>query len=254
MEEVLKSDYQKHKAKMAAEADSMDRRLQKIEERKEECIFTIEHWKAIFKGKYKSSWRGLPLMKTPFEIITYQQMIWDLKPQTILEFGSNCGGSAIWMADIAKMGEGKCHVYSMDINQGLLEPLAKEKRDDITFIEGDCNKVEKVFPPELLKGLPHPWIVSEDAHVNVEAILEYLHQFMEPGDYVIVEDTNPFTPSTDDDGGFDFINLKGWGRWKLEVVIDFIRKHPDQYRIDSGYNDFFGYNVSNNMNSYIRRI
>jgi cephalosporin hydroxylase len=102
-------------------------------------------------GKYKTLWRGLPLIKTPFEIVTFQQMLWNIKPRTILEFGSNCGGSAIWMADTLQMYGCNCHIYSIDIDLGLLDPLAKEKRDDVTFIEGDSYKVEKAFPPDLLK-------------------------------------------------------------------------------------------------------
>ena len=32
----------------------------------------------------------------------------------------------------------------------------------------------------------------EDAHVNLVGVLEYLDKFIEPGDYICVEDSNPF--------------------------------------------------------------
>ena len=102
-------------------------------------------------GKYKTHWRGLVFLKDPFSIVTYQQLLWDVKPQTIIEFGANSGGSAVWMADVMKIYGFQTHVFSMDIDLDLLEPLAREKRDDITFIQGDSNEPGKSFPPELLK-------------------------------------------------------------------------------------------------------
>lgn len=91
------------------------------------------------------------LMKGPFEIVTYQQLLWDVKPRTVLEIGANTGGSAVWFADTLRMFDCESHVYSMDIDLGLLEPLAREKRDDLTFMEGDSNEIEKTFSRELLE-------------------------------------------------------------------------------------------------------
>ena len=44
----------------------------------------------------------------------------------------------------------KSHVFSMDIDLSLLDPVAKEC-PDVTFIEGNSNEIEKSFPPELLQ-------------------------------------------------------------------------------------------------------
>ena len=41
--------------------------------------------------------------------------------------------------------------------------------------------------------LPHPWYVIEDSHVNVTGLLEYFDRFLQPGDYLMVEDIHPLT-------------------------------------------------------------
>ncbi|KAK3748189.1 hypothetical protein QZH41_012993 [Actinostola sp. cb2023] len=161
-------------------------------------------------------------------------MLWDIKPRTIIEFGANSGGSALYMADMMKMYGYNTHVYSMDIYLGLLAPLAKEKREDLTFIEGDCNKVEKAFPADFLKTLRHPWLVLENAHINAFGVLDYLDQFTAPNDYILVEDTDPGIPSDTITGG------GCWGRRKMNYLIKFMQKHSERYRVDKRYTDFFG--------------
>ena len=48
----------------------------------------------------------------------------------------------------------KSHVFSMDIDLSLLDPVAKEC-PDVTFIEGNSSEIEKYFPPELLQVRKH---------------------------------------------------------------------------------------------------
>ncbi|KAK3716944.1 hypothetical protein QZH41_014636 [Actinostola sp. cb2023] len=175
-------------------------------------------------------------MKDPFTIVILQQLLWDIKPRTIIEFGANMGGSALYMADMMKMYGYNTHVYSMDINLGLLAPQAREKREDLTFIEGDCNKVEKAFPADFLKSLPHPWLVLEDAHVNTFGVLDYLDPVTAPGDYILVEDTDPSVPINPSDEG----PVGSWGKQKLNTLTKFMEKHTERYRVDKRYTDFFG--------------
>ena len=47
----------------------------------------------------------------------------------------------------------------------------------------------------LTQNLPHPWVVIDDAHINVVGVWEHLHRFTRPGDYYIMEDTNPLGPA-----------------------------------------------------------
>ena len=45
-------------------------------------------------------WRGVPILKDPLTLTASQHLLWELKPQTVIEFGAYKGGSALWTADI----------------------------------------------------------------------------------------------------------------------------------------------------------
>ena len=95
-------------------------------------------------------WRGVPILKDPLTLTASQHLLWELKPQTVIEFGAYKGGSALWTADMLKMFGCKSRVISIDINLSLLHPLARGS-PDVEFIEGDLFQVEKCFPADFLK-------------------------------------------------------------------------------------------------------
>ena len=35
----------------------------------------------------------------------------------------------------------------------------KLKTDNVSFLQGDCNAVQKTFPEEMLIELAHPWVI-----------------------------------------------------------------------------------------------
>lgn len=124
------------------------------------------------------------------EMVIYPMLIYELRPKTIIEIGAFKGGSAVWLADQLQLFEIECQIYSVDRDISLLDERAK-KDDRIHFLEGDSNKIDEVFPAEMLSGLSKPWLVIEDAHVNIVGILAYFHQNgLQSGDYLILEDTN----------------------------------------------------------------
>ena len=136
----------------------------------------------------------------------------------------------------------------------LIENQVKNlKPDNLTFIQGDCYAFEKFFNPKFLSKLPRPLILIDGAHVNTPATLRYIHDYLKPGDYIIVEDTHPSLPTT-------FImdaqdpDYETAGKGKLEIVKDFLKEYKGQYTVDSFFTDFFGYNVTWNMNAWIRKM
>lgn len=89
-------------------------------------------------------------MKDPLDLTILQQLLWELKPRTVIEFGAYKGGSALWTADMLKVFECKSRVISIDIDLSLLDAVARES-PDVEFIEGDLFQVEKCFSGDLLK-------------------------------------------------------------------------------------------------------
>lgn len=170
-------------------------------------------------------WKDTVLFKTVYDLGIYQMMIWELKPKTIIEIGSGTGGSAIWMSDLLTSYEMDCKIISFDITP----PDIQYK--NVTFLKGDAFEIETALDADLLKHLPHPWLVIEDAHANVPAVLNYLHRFLKPGDYLNIEDS-----------------MK-----KNKEIAGFLEDKKGSYTVDTMYCDFFGRNLTCSENSIFRR-
>ena len=161
-------------------------------------------------------WRGTPLMKNVFDFAMYPALIAELRPRTIFEVGSGMGASAIWFADHLAMNGTEGRVHSVDRVKVEME------YPGVNFYRGDCSDPEGLFDPDLLRSEPHRWLVVEDAHHNVAAVLEHFHQFLAPGDYLVVEDSDV----------------------KREALRRFVDDHPGDYLVDTRYTDNFGRNAT----------
>jgi cephalosporin hydroxylase len=186
------------------------------------------HVMAMAQGAGPSMhWKGQPLFKTVFDFSLYSMMIWDVKPRSLIEIGSGTGASAVWMADLAHGFGLDAHVYSMDIDKPDLDYAG------VTFIEGDSNNIAATFSADMLDGLPHPWILIEDAHVNVLEVAEHFSSRMVAGDYVVIEDSRGVKQET----------LTTWTEANFGI-----------FKIDTHYTDFFGRNATCSPDSiFVRR-
>ena len=229
------------------------KRFQKIAEREDRSDTGAEAFRASFDGKYFTFHRGIDLMKGCHDLVIYMQLLWHVKPATIIEIGAASGGTAIWMADMLKLMDTECSIYSMDVDLTLLNDRVKKFQPaNVKFVQGDSYKVEKTFPPEFLRPLPHPWVIIEDAHENFPDILKYFHTYMQLGDYFVVDDTNPYTCMG---MGKVYSDCKEeWGPGKLNWLRRFLTEHNQYYAVDAFFTDFFGYNGTANWNGYIRRM
>ncbi len=161
-------------------------------------------------------WRGTPLLKTVFDFAIYPALISELRPRTIFEIGSGLGGSAVWFADhLALCGIEGC-VHSVDLKKVEIE------HPGVSFYHGDCGNPDTLFDPELLRSQPHPWLVVEDAHHNVAGVIEHMHQFLLPGDYLVIEDSEVKRPA----------------------IRQFLSAHPGNYLVDTRFTDYFGRNAT----------
>ena len=134
-------------------------------------------------------------------------------------------------------------IYSMDIDQSYIEERVKEIQPaNVHFIHGASYEIEKTFTPEMLKTLPRPLLVIEDAHTSIYDVLEYFDTFMQTGDYFIVEDLNPALPCSLGFAGVCKDEYEPTGPAGLEILKRFLNDYADKYSVDSYFTDFFGYN------------
>jgi cephalosporin hydroxylase len=161
-------------------------------------------------------WDGVPLMKNVFDFAMYPALIAELRPTSVFEIGSGLGASAAWLADTMNGCRVEGHVYSVD------RVKAKVNHPLVTFFQGDCADPATLFEPELLQSRPHPWLVIEDAHHNVAAVLSHMHDYLMPGDYLVVEDSDV----------------------KREALRSFVGARRGCYLVDTKFTDNFGRNAT----------
>jgi len=250
------SDYHAVKAEAARSmrrgiwADRFRERFVPFSSREMRCDLPRAAIDCISAGKHYISYRGLPLAKDPLDLLLYEMLLFELKPETVIELGAYTGASALWLADTLAAFGVKTRILSVDIDLSLVDPAAR-KGSGIEFIEGDCNRIQSVFTPESLRGLPHPLVLIDDAHVNTPEVYGYFHEHaFRSGDYLVIEDTIPWIPGTfgESDSGQE------WGDWKWREIQQFFAAHDSDYRVDRYFTDFFGYNGTWNWNGFLKRI
>lgn len=172
------------------------------------------------------TWKGSPLFKSVFDFAVLPMLLWELRPGSVFEIGSGTGASARWIADLIRIFGLKAQVYSADI-----APVA-ESYEGVHFLAGDCRSPSTLFGADLLRSAPRPYLVLEDAHVNVREVCSHIDQFLFRGDYLFIEDCL----SKEDD------------------IKAFLGDRPQSYLVDTHYTDFFGRNATSAINSiFVKR-
>lgn len=104
---------------------------------------------------YMWTWLGLPIIQLPADVMATQEVIWNTKPDVIIETGVARGGSIIFMASLLQLiGKGKVIGVDIDIrahNRDSIESHPLSER--CVLIEGSSvsdetmAKVKKEIPP-----------------------------------------------------------------------------------------------------------
>lgn len=168
-------------------------------------------------------WGGNPLFKSVYDQAIYQMMINEIKPATIIEIGST-EASLNWLRDMCNINNVGAEIIGVDQIKPENLPIKSN------FIQGDIKDIADILPFELLKNLPHPFLIIEDAHVHLEVILEHFDKSMLFNDYLVIEDS--------------FV--------KQNIVLNFAN-NKENYYVDTYYTDFFGINSTTAANSILTK-
>jgi len=131
---------------------------------------------------------GVKASKNPLDYWIYQEMLYEFKPDVIIEVGTNFGGSTLALAHICDLLN-KGRVIGLDIDQ---EKIPDQVRDHprITLIEGDaCDSFDQV--KSLISDEERVLVIEDSSHTyeNTLKVLNTYSSFTKPGEYFIVEDS-----------------------------------------------------------------
>jgi cephalosporin hydroxylase len=169
---------------------------------------------------------GIPAQKCPLDLWVYQEILWEIRPDLIIECGTAQGGSALFLASICDLlNKGK--IISIDIEDRKDRPLHRR----IEYWLGSSIQEEIMARVKSETENKGKVMIILDSDHHKEHVLKELHiysPFVSQGSYLIVEDTN--------------INghpvLSEFGPGPMEAVTEFLKGNAD-FVIDEGKEKFF---------------
>ena len=143
---------------------------------------------------YNFKWMGRPIIQYPQDMIAMQEIIWDVKPDLIIETGIAHGGSIIYYASLLEL-IGKGNVLGIDIdirehNRAEIEKHPMAKR--ISMIQGsaiDIDIIKQVKSYAKDHKVVMVCLDSNHTHDHVLRELELYSQFVTMGSYLVAFDT-----------------------------------------------------------------
>lgn len=191
-----------------------------------------------FEYHYHFSWMGVPVIQFPSDIVAMQELIWDIKPDLIIETGIARGGSIVFYASMLQLlgGDGLVVGVDIDIREHAREAIEDHAfADRIVTVQGSSVAEDTISAvSRYAKGRKRVLVVLDSNHTqeHVAAELEAYSQFVTPGSYIVVFDT------VIDDLPDRFHEGRPWaaGRGPKVAVHDFLATHPE-FHIDRSYED-----------------
>lgn len=202
---------------------------------------------------YMWNWLGLPIIQMPADVVATQEIIWENKPQVIVETGIARGGSVVLHASMLQLlGEG--HVVAVDIdirshNRAAVEnhPLAHR----LTLIEGSSTDAAILDQIETAIGDADRVMVvldSNHTHEHVLAEIELYTRFVTSGQFMIVADTLV------EDLPLQAHRPRPWGPGDnpKTAVDQYLREHPGVYDVDAFVNSKLL--LTSSRGGYLRKL
>ena len=154
--------------------------------------FNTESNKAQYS--YNFSWMGRPIIQYPQDMIAMQEIIWDLKPDLIIETGIAHGGSLIYYASLLELiGKGEVLGIDIDIRQHNREQIeAHPMYKRITMLEGSSLSPDIIDQVAVIAHDKETVLVSLDSNHTHDHVLHELHlyaPFVTKNSWIVVFDT-----------------------------------------------------------------
>lgn len=240
IERIFYQNYQTHTI-----ADSLDPKdfiiciARKLPVRRADLDTTVSfNIKSVCEGHHAVTYRGVPYLKCPFDYVIYQMIMNEVKPDLVIEIGTNEGGGALYIADLMdKIGHGEIHTIDLEFKaqSDLVKSHPRIKRFRGGYQEYDVSPVKAQYRKIL--------VIDDGSHSygDVLASLKKFGGLVSPGSYFIVED-----------GILDELGYQGYDGGPIRAIQEYLDL-DDSYDLDRKWCDFFGKNATFNVVGYLRK-
>ena len=186
------------------------------------------------KYSYNFKWMGRPIIQYPQDIIAVQELIWDIKPDLIIETGVAHGGSAVFFASLLELNalsggpkDAEVWCVEIDLRSHNREALvAHPMYPRLKIFDGSSvdEKIASVIAEKATKCQRVMVILdSNHTHDHVLGELNLYASLVSVGSYCVVFDT-----VIEDLEGVEFVD-RPWGKGDnpKTAVAEFLKTNSD---------------------------
>lgn len=196
-------------------------------------MWTVELRKAALEAGWGDAfgfYKGIETLKHPNDLFSIQEIIWDTKPDLVVETGTWKGGSAHFYADLGP------DVVTVDLAPARPPP----PHPKVTYLRGSSTNPRNLYLVTQACQNKTVMVLLDSAHdkQNVADELNAYANLVTPGCYMVVEDTalGTWLTGTVHDGGDGPADaLDEWLPDHPEFTVDVYRErfgptmNPDGY-------------------------
>ncbi len=223
----------------------------------EECKRLSKEWLSATGANnysFNFQWMGMPVLQQPVDLIALQEIIWNIKPDLIVETGVARGGSVIFYASLLEMMGIDGDVIGIDIDirpHNFARIMQHPMKKRITLLEGSSTSdriVEKVKAVAAHKERVLIIFDSNHTHEHVLQELNLYTPFVTKGSYCIVFDTIIEDLAKEND-----YSDRPWGKGNnpKTAVWEFL-KNNSNFEIDKNLEDKLQTTICSD--GYLKRI
>jgi len=175
------------------------------------------YWHNVMHRHY-THYLDRKVLKPPFDWIVLGDIIYDTKPEVIIEIGAYEGGTTLWMAHMLDAMQLDTKIIGVDIR----DTPTSVKHPRISWVIGDCLDPKVIAQINELAGERRGLIIEDSDHKYhiTKSILEKYYHLVAKGCYFIVEDT-----------AAEFMNVPPFPG-PLNAAKEFVAEHADSFVID----------------------
>lgn len=197
--------------------------------------------------EWLNTWHGVPLLQYPGDLVAYENIIFEVKPDFVIETGTYRGGLTLFLASLLDSMDGDGRLVTLDIVSSFWEgTLRSTKIKDsllrrITFVQGDTNAIQTYNSVAKLVAGRTALVILDSGHLK-DHVLGELNQYsnlVSVDSYIVVNDTQ-----------LDETGFIGFQAGPKEAVEEFLSSHP-QFQLDTSRDRYM---MSSAHSGFLKRI